>query len=322
VWPVLASRGKHMSQINLQKLIDEHRQKPCVIMTKRLRFHGFPGFDIYNISHAFTFKGKTYIAGRVEKRDSEISTSVIFEQIGPYDYQMTKWQISNLQDPFVELIDGQVLLGGTEIYPDEKGLITSWRTVFYHGPDFDHLRKIILAPVKMKDVRIAKGRQYYVMSRPQGGVAAYGKIGFQAADRLEDITTEFIEKSPLIKDLFDDKVWGGANQILILRNGLLGVLGHVAIMSEGNVRHYYGMTFAFDPATGKRTEMKIIAEKRDFGVSEYKREDLIDVIFVGGIVRHNDKTASLYTGLSDAEGHVALIEDPFLEYEKLEGIYE
>ncbi|NCA97567.1 MAG: DUF1861 family protein, partial [Bacteroidia bacterium] len=124
-------------------------------------------------------------------------------------------------------------------------------------------------------------------------------------------------KSPLIDDLFDDKVWGGANQILILKNGLLGVLGHVAIMSQGDVRHYYGMTFALDPKTGKRTDMKIIAEKGDFGPSAAKRPDLVDVIFVGGIIRHKDKTASLYTGLSDAEGHVATIEDPFLEYEVL-----
>ncbi|MFA5443122.1 MAG: DUF1861 family protein [Bacilli bacterium] len=309
-----------MKKINLQNYIDKHRQETGVLMTKRIRFHGFPSYDVYNISQAFTFKGKTYIAGRVEKRASEVSTSVIFEQIAPYDYQATQWRIENLQDPFVELIDNHILLGGTEIYPDQKGDIVSWRTVFYYGADFDSLEKIIYAPAKMKDVRIAKNDKYYVMSRPQGGVAAYGKIGFQMAENLCDVTTEFIDKSPLIKDLFDDKVWGGANQILILSNGLLGVLGHAAIMSEGNVRHYYGMTFALDPKTGQRTDMKIIAEKRDFGESEYKRKDLIDVIFVGGIVRHDNKTASLYTGLSDAEGHVALIDDPFIEYEELEGI--
>ena len=306
-----------MKHINLNYYIEKHRQHPGVIQTKRIHFHGFPGYDVYNISHAFEFKGQTYIAGRVEKRESEISTSVIFNQIAPFDYQATNWRIENLQDPFIEIIDNQILLGGTAIYPDEHGHITSWSTVFYHGPDFDHLTKIIEAPLKMKDVRLAKGQKYYVMSRPQGGVAAYGKIGFQVADKLRDITTDFIAKSPLIEDLFDDKVWGGANQILVLKNGLLGVLGHVAIMSEGDVRHYYGMTFALNPLTGKRTDMKIIAEKKDFGDSEYKRKDLVDVIFVGGIVRHKNKTASLYTGLSDAEGHVAVIEDPFLEYEEL-----
>ena len=306
-----------MQKINLNAFIEKHRSHSGIIQTKKINFHGFSGYDVYNISQAFIFKGKRYIAGRVEKRESEISISVIFEQIAPFDYMATKWRFNNLQDPFVEIIDGQILLGGTEIYPDENRHITSWRTVFYFGADFDALKKIIEAPLKMKDVRLTKGEKYYVMSRPQGGIAAYGKIGFQAADKLCDITTEFIANSPLIEDLFDDKVWGGANQILILKNGLLGVLGHVAIMSEGNVRHYYGMTFALNPQTGKRSEMKIIAEKQDFGQSEYKRPDLIDVIFVGGIVRHDNGTASLYTGLSDAEGHLALIEDPFLEFEEM-----
>jgi len=306
-----------MQRINLNAFIEKHRSHPGIIQTKKINFHGFSGYDVYNISQAFVFKGKRYIAGRVEKRESEISVSVIFEQIAPFDYMATKWRFNNLQDPFVEIIEGQILLGGTEIYPDENGHIASWRTVFYFGADFDVVKKIIEAPLNMKDVRLTKGEKYYVMSRPQGGIAAYGKIGFQAADKLCDITTEFIANSPLIEDLFDDKVWGGANQILILKNGLLGVLGHVAIMSEGNVRHYYGMTFALNPQTGKRSEMKIIAEKQDFGQSEYKRPDLIDVIFVGGIVRHDNGTASLYTGLSDAEGHLALIEDPFLEYEEM-----
>jgi len=309
-----------MKRINLDQYVVKHREHSGVIQTRRINFHGFSGYDVYNISQAFVFKGKRYIAGRVEKRNTEISSSVIFEQIAPFDYIATKWRIDNLQDPFVEIIDGEIFLGGTEIYPDENGHITSWRTVFYKGKDFDHLKKIILAPLKMKDVRLTKGSNYYVMSRPQGGVAAYGKIGFGATNSLKKITTEFIEGLPLIDDLFDDRVWGGANQILVLNNGLLGVLGHVAIMSDGHVRHYYGMTFALDPKTGRRSDMKIIAEKRDFGESEYKKEDLIDVIFVGGIVRNANKTACLYTGLSDAEGHIAVIEDPFLEYEKFDTI--
>lgn len=308
-----------MSTINLTRYLQEHRRNPKIISTVKLDFRGVDGYDVYNISQAFTFNGKTYIAGRVEKRTSEISESVIFEQVGPYEYHATDWRIPLLQDPFVEIIDGKIILGGTEIYLDNQGKITSWRTVFYRGSDFAHLRKIILAPLKMKDVRLAKGKKYYVLSRPQGGVARYGKIGFRSATSLEEITTDFIEKAPLIDDLFDDLVWGGANQIHILRNGWLGVLGHVAIMSQGDVRHYYGMTFALDPKTGKRTDMKIIAERKDFGPSAHKREDLKDVIFVGGLVRHLDQTASLYTGLGDAEGHVAFIEDPFLEYEKMDG---
>jgi len=37
---------------------------------------------------------------------------------------------------------------------------------------------------------------------------------------------------------------------------------------------------------------------------------------MGGLVRHSNQTATIYTGLSDAEGHMAVIPDPFLEYER------
>jgi len=305
------------STCNLDKLLEAHRANPKIKATNQIQFLGVRGFDVYNISSKFVYKGESYIAGRVEKRDSEISTVRFFKRIGNNIYEATREVLKNLQDPFVEIIDGQLLVGGTEIYPDETGKITSWRTVFYQGSSFSDLRKIIQAPLKMKDVRIAKGEHYYMMSRPQGGAAKWGKIGFDIANALHHITTEFIENAPLIEDLFGDDCWGGANQIHFLKNGMIGVLGHVARMSVGDIRHYYGMTFAIDPRTRKRTDMKIICERSDFAQGAAKRLDLIDVVFVGGIVRNSNATATLYTGLSDAEAHCAIIEDPFIEYEEL-----
>jgi len=301
----------------LYDLLEKHRQNAGIIKTRKIAFSGVDGHDVYNISSEFSWNGTVYIAGRVEQRHTEISTVRFFEKTGDGAYKVTPLIIANLQDPFVEKIDGQLLIGGTEIYPDGNGFIHFWHTVFYYGPSIDQLTKIIEAPIKMKDVRIAKGDRYYVMSRPQGGHAAWGKIGFTMADALTDITSMLIEEAPLIEDLFGAKCWGGANQIHCLRNGWLGVLGHVAVMSEGDVRHYYGMTFAIHPVTRARTPMKIICERNDFAPGASKRPDLIDVVFVGGLVRQPDNTAVLYTGLSDAEAHYAVIEDPFLEYEEL-----
>jgi len=304
--------------LDLEKVLAAHRAHTGILKTDALTFLGVKGNDVYNISHAFDWNGQTYIMGRVEKRDSEFSHSILFRQVAPLTYEATNFAIGALQDPFVAIIDQKLLIGGTEIYPNSEGRIDSWRTVFFQGKDFDCMQKVIQAPAKMKDVRInANKGTYYVMSRPQGGVAKWGKIGFAKTRDFSQITTEFIEKAILLDDLFTDKVWGGANQIHFLKNGLLGILGHVAIMSEGDVRHYYGMTFALDPKTGQHTALKIIAERSDFAPGETKRPDLVDVVFVGGLVRFPDGTANLYTGLSDAEAHVALIEDPFLEYERL-----
>jgi hypothetical protein len=305
------------AKINLDSLLQAHRNHPGIVSTKRLHFLGVPGCDVYNISRAFTWRGKEYIAGRVETRDSEISSVRFFKRVGIDLYEALPIVLPNFQDPSIAMIDKDILVGGTEIYPDESGAIHRWRTVFYSGKSLDELKPVIYAPMQMKDVRILKCDRYYVMSRPQGGVAKWGKIGFASAQDLSDITAELIEKAPLIEGLFDDSLWGGANQMHCLKNGWIGVLGHVARMSEGNVRHYYGMTFALNPTTLEHTPMKIICERADFGPGAAKRPDLIDVVFVGGLTRHNDKTATLYTGLSDAEGHYAVIEDPFLEYEEL-----
>jgi len=302
---------------NLEVLLENHRRDKRIDHTGKLSFLDVDGYDVYNISHVFSWQGDSYIAGRVEKRDSELSTVRFFKQVGIDTFMATTTVLPNLQDPFVEIIDGELLVGGTEIYPNEKGEIHSWRTVFLQGKSFDQLTKIIEAPLKMKDVRIAKGEEYYVMSRPQGGSAAWGKIGFDKTYSLKRINASFIEKAPLIDDLFGSNCWGGANQIHVLKNGWLGVLGHVARMSEGDVRHYYGMTFAIDPHTRKRTAMKIICERNDFAPGATKRTDLVDVVFVGGLARLNNGKAMLYTGLSDAEAHYALLDDPFIEYEEL-----
>jgi hypothetical protein len=306
-----------MDYIELSKLIEAHRAKTHIISTHKLTFLGVDGFDVYNISQAFNLKGKSFIAGRVEPRDSELSSVRFFEEVAPYTYQATVYSLPNIQDPSVAFVDNLLLIGGTEIYADKTGKITSWRTVFYQGYDFSTLRQVVKAPLKMKDVRIAKSDKYYLMSRPQGGVAKYGKIGFISANKLAAFTPDAIEKAPLIEDLFGDAIWGGANQMIILKNGWIGVLGHVARMTEGDVRHYYDMTFAFNPKTNNRTAMKIIAERKDFAPGASKRPDLVDVVFAGGLVRQKDKTALLYTGLSDAEAHVALINDPMVEYESL-----
>ncbi|MGI5881428.1 MAG: DUF1861 family protein, partial [Syntrophomonadaceae bacterium] len=77
------------------------------------------------------------------------------------------------------------------------------------------------------------------------------------------------------------------------------------------------MTFAFNPKTQVATPLKIICERRDFAPGASKRPDLVDVVFAGGIIRHANHLATLYVGLSDAEGHYALMKDPFLEYERL-----
>lgn len=305
---------KHATDID--ELVAEHRSDNNVISTCKLEFLGVDGKDVYNVSQQFRYSGKEYIAGRVETRDSEVSEVRLFERADDAVYKATDVVLEMLQDPCECVVDGELILGGTAIYADDKGRITNWNTAFFRGTDVSSLKRFAEAPAKMKDVRIIKTDKIHVFTRPQGGEARYGKIGYVSCERLEDINAELIEKATLLTTHFDGDVWGGVNEVHALKNGKLGVVGHIAKMSEGMVRHYYGMVFCFDPETLQSTKVKIICERSDFKAGAYKRPDLIDVVFCGGLVRNADKTASVYVGLSDAEAHRALIRDPFVEYEE------
>ena len=57
-----------------------------VVNPRQITFHGVDGYDVYNISTPFTCEGRHYIAGRVEKRDTEFSVVRIFEKTGEDEY--------------------------------------------------------------------------------------------------------------------------------------------------------------------------------------------------------------------------------------------
>ncbi|MNZ65472.1 hypothetical protein D3C78_836680 [compost metagenome] len=77
------------------------------------------------------------------------------------------------------------------------------------------------------------------------------------------------------------------------------------------------MVFAIDPATGEYSDIQLIAVRNQFLPGVAKRPDLEDVVFSGGLVRHEDGTANIYAGISDAEAQRATIPDPFAQFEIL-----
>lgn len=69
--------------------------------------------DVYNITAPFELAGKEVIAGRIESRDSEVSTVSLFEEVESNRWTLIADSIElSLQDPFYTRIDGQVILGG------------------------------------------------------------------------------------------------------------------------------------------------------------------------------------------------------------------
>ena len=292
-----------------------------VLSSRRLIFSGVDGFDVYNISAPFSWGGRVYIAGRVEKRENELSFVRLFEQSGEDQFAAVFPQLTfrHLQDPFVTVVQGEIVLGGVQIvtHPLDEKRIISWQTLFFKGKTPEELKLFAVGPSCMKDIRLcemADGR-IAVLTRPQGRKGGLGKIGFTVLDSLKDLCADTILDARLFPNCFLPEEWGGANEIHLLKNGLLGVAGHIACRTAEGL-HYRSMAFALDVAAGTHSPLRIIACRSDISSSPAsKRPDLKDVLFTGGVVRHGNGLATLYTGVSDCESWRADIPDPFAEYE-------
>ncbi len=316
----LVASGLSVGPRPVALLLTAHRAKPVTARGKKVVFAGVGGRDVYNPTAPFKtrFRGKqtTVMAARVEARDSEVSEVVFFEKRAGRWRPLAGAPVFKLQDPFVARVGGELIFGGVETFRRDDGG-TGYRTVFYRGRTLSKLKPLVKGPDDMKDIRIAAlpGGKILLVTRPQGVVGGRGKIAATVIDGLSSLGLEAIARAKLYDDLFAEGEWGGANELHVLRNGMVGVLGHVAKIDERGLRHYYPMAFAIDPATGRRTAMKILLERDQLPAGASKLPGLTDVLFSGGLIRGDDGTATLYLGAGDAEVHRAVIPDPFSEFE-------
>lgn len=298
--------------IDSKELLREYRQTPFK-KTKAtiLRFVGVEDQDVYNITAPFELAGQEVIAGRIEARDSEVSSVGLFTQIEENMWSRISDGINlPLQDPFYTRIDGKVILGGVDVVFSEEGQ-AKWRTVFYQLEGVSEAKQIAVGPWGMKDLRLKQlaSGEILVMTRPQGEKGGRGKIGAMIINHLSELTLEKINEAPLIDNQFCEEQWGGANEIYE-KDDTLWVLGHIANFDEQGNRHYYAMSFCFDRDKHVMTKAKIIAERSDFLEGPTKRPDLEDVVFSGGL-RFINNHAVLYAGISDAGAQKLEIENPF-----------
>jgi len=277
---------------------------------------------IYNPAKPIMHNGKLYLFGRVEPKYNQESKVMIFEQKGDIWRTVDEAPVLGLEDPFhIPDIQGWRIVGGVETFSD-NGI--RYRTVFYRYKNnildlvFDDtiIPPFAKGPVDMKDIRLIelKNGRIAVFTRPQGGHAGPGKIGYIEIENLDQLE-EAIPNARIIENQFHYDEWGGANELHLLKNGLIGVLGHVAHY-DGDVRHYYAMAFVFNPKTHEHSHMEILTTADDFPPIKPKKDDLGKVIFSGGLHRNEDGTADLYVGVGDVRAGKIKIKDPFMKYEK------
>ena len=102
------------------------------MISEKIIFEGFPDHDIYNITAPFHWMGRDIIAGRVERRNEELSQIVLFEKSANGWTPVQDAPIfPGLQDPCVTQINGKLLLGGVRfpvIIGDDKN---AWQMEFF-----------------------------------------------------------------------------------------------------------------------------------------------------------------------------------------------
>ena len=301
--------------LSVTDLLAQLEGQPPLPDGTKIPFGGVGDRDVYNIAAPFEVDGEPVIAGRVERRDSELAESVFFvESGGVWLPRPGAPTFPKLQDPCIATIAGELVFGGVEFpvaLPDGEG----WRMQFYRGTTPESLEPFLIGPDRMKDIRLVELQDgsVGVFSRPQGDRGGRGTIGFTRVRCLDDLTAETIEAAPLLHDQFLPEEWGGANEAHVLSDGTIGVLGHIARMdAEG--KHYYPMVFCLDPESEQAGPLKMVATRRCFPPGPAKRPDLEDVIFSGGLRRGDDGSAVLYAGICDAWAAQITIPDPFLEY--------
>jgi hypothetical protein len=300
-------------------LLAQFAVEPPPIQSGKIIFSGVGERDVYNIAAPISFRGETVIAGRVEARDTEHAEIVFFRRDldGVWRPRPGAPTFPGLQDPCVTIVKDELVLGGVRFpieLPDGR---TIWRMDFYRGRSLESLSHFLTGPDGMKDIRLAAlpdGR-IALFSRPHCGPGYRGRIGFTLVDNLDELNSDLISEAPILEGQFTDVEWGSVNEAHQLRDGRLGLLGHIAWMEKGEIRHYYAMAFAIDPDTREVDPVRIIAVRSQFPDGPAKRHDLVDVIFAGGLVRHWDGTATLFTGLSDAEAGYVRILDPMARLE-------
>lgn len=315
-----------MTLIKQRKEFEETKK---IYESTKLIFKGVGDMDVYNCSIPFIKNGKSYIYGRVERRDEWANSIVrLFENCGMDEWTLVPDSMSyQLEDPYIAFIDSDLVLGGTHVRK-QLNVVDSYFGYFYKGRELDHLTYFTTGPDYMKDIRLVKmdGTKIGVFSRPRGEHIRkeYGcesLIGFAVINSIDELSADVITNAKIIPNLFDNDQWGGCNQAYLLDNGLIGIIGHKCYRADNEegqeILTYMNFSFVYDPEKHEAIGEKIIGTRNCYPDGPAKMPNLPDCAFTSGIVMRDDGKVDLYSGISDCEQGRIVIDYPFTKYGKI-----
>ena len=305
----------------IEELISNHENSRTIYNRELLEFD-IDGYDVYNCSLPFEYEGKTYVWGRVEKREEwATSISVLFEKSASGKFVRTpNVESLPIEDPFMVKIHGEYVLGGSHVVK-ERGKIKTYYVYFYRGKTPFSLKYFTTGPDYMKDIRLVEledGR-IGLFSRPrcQEIMDTYGtesQIGFTIIDSLDDLDAEAIENAKYIPGIFAPKEWGGINQAISFGNGQIGLIGHQCYnLYQDGIEYpvYVNTAIVYDYVSKRISEKKVIGVREDYPPTESKLKALCKCAFTTGILLKDSETVQLYSGLSDVGQGMIEIPNPF-----------
>ncbi|GGF90412.1 DUF1861 family protein [Paenibacillus aceti] len=312
--------------MNLIERREHFEMNKSIYESAKLTFYGVEGYDVYNVSIPFQWKGREYIFGRMERRSEWARSWVrLFEKTGKDQWTLVPdSMIYPLEDPYISLIGDTLVMGGTHVRYQQNSVDTYFG-YFYKGTEIDDLHYFTTGPEYMKDIRLVEmdGGRIGVFSRPRSEeirrtFGSESMIGFTVINSLDELTMEVVENAPYIYGLFEQNEWGGCNQAYYLDSGNIGVIGHICYKTteeDGGMKQVYmNFSFVLDVAHHVAMDQKIIGTRTCYPDGAAKKPELTDCAFSSGIVMREDGKCDLYSGIGDTEAGRIVIDYPFAGY--------
>ncbi|MCM3042133.1 DUF1861 family protein [Paenibacillus motobuensis] len=312
--------------MNLIERREHFEMNKSIYESAKLTFYGVEGYDVYNVSIPFQWKGREYIFGRMERRSEWARSWVrLYEKTGKDQWTLVPdSMIYPLEDPYITLIGNTLVMGGTHVRYQQNSVDTYFG-YFYKGTEIDDLHYFTTGPEYMKDIRLVEmdGGRIGVFSRPRSEeirrtFGSESMIGFTVINSLDELTMEVVENAPYIYGLFEQNEWGGCNQAYYLDSGNIGVIGHICYKTteeDGGMKQVYmNFSFVLDVAHHVAMDQKIIGTRTCYPDGPAKKPELTDCAFSSGIVMREDGKCDLYSGIGDTEAGRIVIDYPFAGY--------
>jgi hypothetical protein len=288
-----------------------------------LQFEGIEDMDAFNPA-LIQENGKTYLAARVEHRESDWNNLATYHpQIMFFEKAGEVWKkipsaapvFDFAEDPFCTWInDGKSkkLLFGYVRY--NRNLNNRHiNTRFFLADSLFSLKEdsCILEVEDMRDIRVLQlpFDELLICGRPI--IDGNKRISLKIVKSINEVTNQSIQNAQLLETNIGNSLNIGTNQILLLRRGVIGTLGHVTHEDQNGEYVYNAAVWRIDINKRSMSTPTIIATRKNFPTGQAKNMRLEYVVFPGGLEELSDGKMRLYTGINDVNCGQIDIPNPF-----------